>query len=431
MAQESFMLRALHTLYYGWWIVITLAITETISYGVLLYAFGVFINPMQAELGWSRGELSLGFSLGTIIMALAGIPLGRWLDRRGARGMMTVGSLLCAVLVYAWSQVQTLPAFYLVWLLLGISKAMVLYEPAFWIISAWFARRRRRALALMTFVAGFSVLVFAPLTQWLVETCGWREALVLYAVLLAVTTFPMHALLLRRRPADIGLQLDGDTVTASQPHDNGIGTGLRARQALRLPAFWWMTAAFTFNGIALMTVMVHVVPYLQSLGYAASFASLIYGLIGLVSLPGRLIFPLLGSRLSPPLVTAALFTLHILGISALLGALNATMVWVFLLLFGLGYGAVSATRASLVAEFFGTAHYGTISSVQALFVTLLGALAPALVGAIYDQRGSYAPGLVILVASAALSVVCILLAARARKRIPLSTTFEATPSVIV
>jgi MFS family permease len=175
-------------IYYGWVLVLTLAVTETTSFGVLYYAFTVFIDPMQEDLGWSRAALTGAFSLAQLVSGIAAIPVGRWLDRHGPRVLMTVGSCVAALLVLAWSRVVHLPAFYLIWAAVGIAGAAVLYEPAFVVVANWFVRRRSRALTVLTFIAGFASVIYIPLASWLVEAQGWRNALVTLALILALRT---------------------------------------------------------------------------------------------------------------------------------------------------------------------------------------------------------------------------------------------------
>jgi MFS family permease len=403
--------------------VYTLAITETISYGVLFYAFTVFIQPMAGELGWSRGDITLGYSISVAVSALFGIAQGRWLDRHGARGVMTLGSLLAALLVFGWSQVQTLPVYYVLWVGIGFAKTMVFYEPAFWVVSAWFARKRRTALTVMTFIAGFSSLIFAPLTQAFITQLGWRGALVAYALLLALVTLPLHALVIRRRPSDVGLAIDGDdlvpmsaTPTQTETRTPSAPDGYTARAAFRLPSFWWLTLGFTLNAVGISAITVHLVSILSELGYDPTFAAWIYGLIGLLSLPGRLVLTPLGSRISPAALVAGMFFTQALGIFLLIGASTPLLVILFLLLFSAGYGAITPARAALVAEFFGTAQYGSISSVIALCVTLLSAGSATWVGYVYDAQKSYDQALLLAAVCSLLSVGAILLAAQSRRK---------------
>lgn len=112
--------------YYGWRIVAVLAITETVSWGILYYAFAVFLLPMQHELGFTRTTMTGAYSLAVLLTGLVGVPLGRWIDRHGARASMTTGSLAGAGLVAAWSQVHTVLGLYLVFAGIGVASAAVL-----------------------------------------------------------------------------------------------------------------------------------------------------------------------------------------------------------------------------------------------------------------------------------------------------------------
>jgi MFS family permease len=185
---------------YGWRIVAVLAVTETISWGALYYAFAVFLPSMQRELARSKTELTGAFSLALATSALAAVPVGRWLGRHSPRALMTAGSLGAALLVLAWSQVHQLLLFYLIWVGIGLAMACVLYEAAFTVVTKWFRERRRQALTAVTLVGGFASFVFSPLSDWLIDAQGWRDALIALAILLAAVTVPLHALFLRPAP---------------------------------------------------------------------------------------------------------------------------------------------------------------------------------------------------------------------------------------
>jgi MFS family permease len=214
-----------------WPLVAVLAITETVSWGVLYYALPVLLVPMQEELGWSTAELAGGLSLALVVSALAGIPVGRWLDQRPPRSLMLAGSVLGAGLVAAWSQVESLLAFYLVWAGIGVAMAMVLYQAAFTVLSKWFATRRRDALTALTLVAATASLIFSPLTNQLAEQLGWRHAVLALALVLGLVTVPLHAVLPHRSPPP-----------TTPEHASGRHFGGRA--ALRSADFWLLTGAF-------------------------------------------------------------------------------------------------------------------------------------------------------------------------------------------
>jgi MFS family permease len=362
--------------YYGWVIVGVLALTETVSFGVLAYAFAVFLVPMQQELGWSPTAITGAYSLAVVVSGLAAIPVGWWLDRHGARALMTLGSAAATALVLAWSRVEDLMALYAIWAGIGLVMAAVLYEPAFAVIATWFARARHQALAVLTVVAGFASVVFTPLAGWLVEVQGWRGALVTLAAILGVLTIPPHALALRRRPEDLGLRPDGAAAHPPPPatdatpvasggpptdDNNPPARSVSARAALRDPGFWWLTAALFMATLAVTMISVHLVAYLRERGYSASFAATWTGLLGAGAVLGRVAVTLAGRRLPLPLVTAAMFALQTLAVLVLVGWRQPAGVAAFVVLFGLGVGLVSLARAALVADFYGRASYATIS----------------------------------------------------------------------
>lgn len=400
-------------LYYGWVLVGTLAVTETVSYGVLQYTFPVFLAPMEAELGWSRTAMTGAFSLASLVSGLAAIPVGRWVDRHGARGLMTVGSIAAALLLWGWSAVEGLAAFYALWIGLGVAMAAVLYEPAFAVVARWFDRKRGRALTVLTFVAGFASVVFVPLATLLVETLGWRTALLWLAGIVAVATALPHALFLRRWPSDLGLLPDGGSASVRRrtvggrssddvrpPTDDVHPTPTRVRsvpadEAIRGTSFRWLTLAFALSSLVTTAAAVHLVPLLLERGHGAAFAGAAMGAVGLMALPGRLVFTPLGDRWPRAAVAACIFVLQALGVAALLTGGTAG-VWACVVLFGAGFGAITPARAALVAELYGPAEYGRISGVVTLFLALARAAAPVGASVLHAAGGGYGPVLVVL-----------------------------------
>ncbi len=374
--------------YYGWYIAVTLAFTETISWGILYYAFTVFIHPMEAELGWSRTELTAGFSLALLIMGGMAFLVGSWIDRYGSRWLMTIGSILASLLVIAWSQVTTLPMFYLIWAGIGVCGALVLYEPAFTVIAAWFVKRRSTALAIITFAAGFASTIFIPLTDVLYQAFGWRTATFMLGILLAVTTIPLHALILRRRPADLGLLPDGDPLTLEA---RPMPVSLSLSDALNSRFFWLMTLAFGLASLAANAIRVHFIPFLVDSGIASGTAALASGSIGIMQVLGRVIFAPLDSRIPGKIMVAGVFALQGVGMFALLWGASPLTIILFVGVFGAAYGAITLARASIIAELFGSAHYGRISSVMAFFLTFAGTTAPVGASWLYDYFGNYQP----------------------------------------
>jgi MFS family permease len=390
--------------YYGWVLTSVLALTETISWGILYYSFAVMIPPMEAEFGWSRAETSGAFSLALLISGVSGVFVGRWLDRHGARALMSAGSIIAALLVFAWSRVGSLPQLYLIWALVGLAMAATLYEPAFAVVARWFDRRRRQALTLLTFVAGMASLIFVPFTQWLTLTHGWRMALMILALLLACVTIPMHLIFVRRSPQDLGLLPDGvPTPPAEAPHP---ALNISPRVALRNKAFWALVLALMFNTFASAVIGVHLLSYLLDKGFSPAFAATTAGLVGGMQLPGRVLFSAISSRLPRHVMTTAVFLMQLAAFLTLTQAQQSMGIFAFVALYGMSNGMATLLRASLVAELFGPAYYGSLNGVVGSVMAFARAAAPLAAGILYTRFHSYIPVLWTLALFSVLSVIC-------------------------
>ena len=398
--------------YYGWILAVVLGFTETVSWGVLYYTFSVLIAPTTAEMGWSRAQVSGALSMMLVVSGLAGLWVGRWLDEHGPRLLMTAGSIAAVPLVIAWSQVRDLLSFYVIWICIGVAFAAVNYGPAFATMIVWFRRDRSRALTLVTLVAGFSSTVFVPLAAWLVSVQGWRAALVTLAVLLGVLTIAPHALLLRRRPADIGLGVDGD------PPERGDGVttvlpelSASFREAVGHPTFKWLALAFALYALG-VGVPVHLVAYLGDQGYSLAFAAAATGGIGAAQVLGRLLFAPLERRLAPRTVSLLIYVGQPLALLILLFVPSELGIIAFVVLFGAARGAETLVRSTIVAGLYGPRRIASIAAVLTLATTLTQAIAPVSLGAVYDGVKSYVPGIWALVTLSCVAAAAVYLGDR-------------------
>lgn len=377
-------------IYYGWWIVLTLAVTETVSYGALYYSFSVFVKPLERAFGWSGGAVSLAFTLSLLISGVVGLGVGRLVDRRGPRVIMSLGSPLAVAALVAFSRVNSLPGLYVAWSAIGVASAAVLYEPAFAAVTTWFDVRRGRALAILTFIAGFASVIFIPLTGLLVEEGGWRQAAFTLAIIVAVVTIPLHILVLRRRPEDLGLVRDGAGPSEGQRLPRTLpGRSWDVRRACRSPGFMLVTIGLLLNALGGIAISVHLVAFLQEARYGAGFAAAAGGLVGLASLPGRLVFNWLGDRVSRASLLGIILVTQGVAVLFLIGQKNALWVYAFVLLYGSVFGAITPLRAGVMGDYFGRGHYATIMAVQNVFITAGRGLGPLAAGILRDVTGSY------------------------------------------
>ena len=396
---------------YGWMIVAALGVTETVSYGILAYAFSVLLVPMQHDLGWSRPTLTGAYSLAILVSGVASIWVGRLLDRRSPRLVMSLGSALAAVLVFAWSRISSVLELYLVFAGLGVAMALVLYEPAFIVVTKWFNVRRRAALTTLTLIAAFASFIFSPLTQSLQEAHGWRHALAVLALVLAVVTIPLHALVLRRHP----------DVNEHRVARNKVGR----RQLLRRNSFWLLNAAFVLNAFATAAIAVHLIPLLVDHGHRATFAAFAAGLLGLAQIPGRLVFAVVARRIGVSAVPPAVFALAAAAFILLAVNRSPTAILIFVVAFGMSNGMSTLLRATLVGDLYGAESFGAISGLFSASTLGARAVAPFAAALIALSPGHDTTLLVVLALASAIAAGVASRGTRAHSRLLLPALPEA------
>ncbi|HEY2195005.1 MAG TPA: MFS transporter [Actinomycetospora sp.] len=377
-----------------------LCLTEIVSWGTLYYAFPVLLGPITAETGWSATATVGAFSTGAIVSAVTGIAVGRLIDARGPRSVMTTGSVLGVVALLAVAAAPTLPWFYLAWALAGVAQAATFYPPAFAAITGWYGERRLRPLTTVTLVAGFASTVFAPVTAALAGHLTWRGTYVVLAVVLGVVTIPLHLLLLTPpwRPSDSSGR-SGASGTATEEIEH-------ARSVVRSARFVVLAVVMTAAGFGLYAATINLVPLLESRGASLGTAALGLGLVGVGQVAGRLVFGPLSRATSPGgrvtvVVVVGGACVVVLGLlPGPVGLLVAVAVAA-----GAARGLHTLLQASVVSDRWGTASFGRINGVFSAPTTVAVALAPAGGVVLAGLLGGFGPAFVVLGALAVVSGV--------------------------
>ncbi len=376
------------TLYYGWVLMVVLGITTIISYGTTQYLFGVLVVPIDATFHWGRASISGAYALGLILAGLLGVPIGSLVDKRGARLLMSCGSALGGLALIGLAQMNSIFQFYLLWSgALGLAMALTLYPVTFTVVTNWFVRKRGKALAILTLVGGLSSPLYIPLAGTLVAHVGWRTTLIILGFTQLVIALPLHAFLLRRHPEDMGLSLDGEAallVPVNAPLPDAT-----LSEALHSSVFWLLTASLSLVFLGSTVVFVHQVAFMIGRGYNAVLAATLSGMLGLVSLPGRYVLNVLSSRISPQKLLMLSVVAQAIGL--VIFVLSPSLNWLFLyvVVYGVAYGAFSPLRASVMADHFGRRAYGSITALQGIPMAICAGLGPLAAGWLYDVLHHY------------------------------------------
>jgi MFS family permease len=371
------------------------AVTQTVGYGALYYAFSVILLPISRSLHASTTAVTGAMTVAVVTSGVAGVAVGRWVDTKGGRAVMTVGSAVGTAALLAWAHVHTVAGLYAVFLFIGIASAMALYEPAFAVVVQQTAPDvRARSIVTITIVAGFASSIAFPFTGALIEHFGWRSAVTVLGLVYLVTTLPLHALIV---PA-------GGPTQATMPAEQ---TGRAATTGTNPPArvlmdneFWLLLTAFLGQGVATAAIGVHLVSYLVQLGHPPAIAATIAGLLGVLSVTGRLLTTALIRRFHLATVTATVFGIQAIGLILLplVGSHRLAAV-ACVALFGIGFGLATIAKPALLADRYGAVRYAGIAGMISMPINISKAAAPVGVAAIAATAIGYNGVMVILAGS--------------------------------
>ncbi|TWD12921.1 cyanate permease [Streptomyces sp. T12] len=355
-----------------------LCATQIVSWGVVYYAFPVLNPEITAATGWPAGATTAAFSLALVVSALAGIRVGRILDRRGPRTVMTTGSVLGVVSLLIVAAAPNVPVFFAGWALAGLAMAATFYQPAFAALTRWWAPDHVRALTVVTLAGGLASTVFAPLTAALADHLSWRHTNLVLAAILAVITTPAHALALRAPWPDTPTSLAHTAADAAR-----IG---------RSRTFLLLATAFTLSGFAMYAVVVALVPLLLERGYTTTQAAWTLGIGGAGQTLGRTLYAALARR-----TTATARTTILIALGGLTTAAFAAVPGPYALLVtvsvmaGMVCGNLTLLQATAITDRWGTTHYGRLSGLLAAPATTAAALAPFAGAVLAIPLGGYGP----------------------------------------
>ena len=405
--------------FYGYWIVLVAFLCLFITGGAGYFAFSLFVKPLQADLGWSRGGIMAAFTILFIIQAVASPFTGRMVDRYGARRVISIGALMAGIGFVLLSLMNELWHFYLSYVLVGIGMVAIGQVPTTAIVSNWFQKKRGLVIGIMSTGLGVGGFALAPLVGgYLIPNFGWRESYLALAILTCVLVIPLTLSVVRTKPADVGLYPDGaetsdvDNMAEALP---SASEGLTLRMALAIPAFWLIAVSFLASSFSHVGVVQSQVPYLADIGFSVATAATALGVIGLASAIGKFGFGWLCDRIPPKYAWLIGLGFRLAGIIVIMNIGTTSplaMIWLYAILMGLGAGAWLPTMSMLTSTHFGLASYGTIFGAVSLFQNTGIATGPLLAGLMYDAMNTYRWAFIIFLAFSTIAIPAILVLRR-------------------
>lgn len=418
-------------LFYGYWILACVFVVQMLVNGCGMYAFSLFVKPLQTAFGWSRAGIMFSLVLYNLVTAATSPLVGRVVDRLGSRAVMAAGTVVMGVGLLILSRAGQLWQYNLVWGLIGAGVCATGFIPTTALLFKWFRRRRGFAIGVMGTGIGLGGFLMSPLVgSWLIPHLGWRLALVVLGTIVIGVCTPLTLLVIKPDPATVGQQVDGDPAPGSRQaaavavrdsrdrrRSRGAGqpdTGVTAAQALRSVAFWLMAPALALFGFAMNAIFQNQVPHLQDLGFSAATAATALSMVGIGSAVGKLAFGLACDWLRPRYVFIFGILLQLVSVVILVSITidsPQSLVLLYAVLYGAGIGCWPII-SMLVSDTFGLAYYGTIYGMLNFTQMIGSSLGAPFAGLVQDATGSYRLAFIVFIAAYAVVIPAVMLSGR-------------------
>jgi MFS family permease len=391
MEASSMTVSRIWNMYPGWWIAFGACLSLGLVAGMGFWAFGLFVDPLQAEFGWSPSILGGAVSLSLLVSGLASPIVGRLVDRFQPRAVILVGSVATVIGYLLLARIEELWQFLALIAVLGFFRAWIFYVPFTTLVTHWFLRRRATAMGIATSGFGIGGLAFLPLMSELLTMIGWRGAFVVAAVLVVVINGAFVALV-RNRPSEERAQYEFETAAQSRVPVNGLFQFDRLGTIYRTPVFWLASAGFSLFFFAQWAFLFHAPQLLATGGIDGHDAAFALGASAGIGVVLRLVS---GAALDR-IIRLELLAASVLGVMALALGVLATgtslpAMGAFVLLWGIGSGIGPALEPMLVGRLFGRKHYAPVYGVMDGLDTVVSIPGPWLGGVLLDLSGSYLP----------------------------------------
>jgi predicted MFS family arabinose efflux permease len=365
-------------------LITALGIAQICSWGTLYYSFALMAEAMRVDLGWPKTEIYGAATLGLTLAGVAAYPVGAAIDRGKGRYVMSLASVGAGFLLFAWSQVSNVFAFYAIFAAMGCLQAATFYEPAFAVI----ARRvgsgnARRGITALTLWGGFASTVFIPLIQFLIEHVGWRDALMVLGAINVIVCGGLYFLAIdpnKDRP-----------LPTREAHEPAPLAGRKAvAWAMRQPVFWALMVALVGYEAAFAALTFHLYPFLLERGLDSTGVVTVLAVIGPAQVAGRLLIMYLAPNAPVRKVGSIIvivFPLAVVGFA--LAPASVSVIAVIAAFYGGANGMITIVRGLMVPEMISRDAYGAINGALVAPMNVTLAIAPLGAAWIWSTTGGY------------------------------------------
>jgi MFS family permease len=395
--------------FYGWWIVlacffISLYVGATVFFGVT-----AFVSPLREEFGWSYTQISFAASLRGLEMGIFAPIVGFFVDRFGSKKLLLAGTIISGLGLLLLSMTQSLTMFYASFLLLALGAGGCTSVVTMTAVANWFHKNVGIAFGVMASGWGASGLL-VPLIVALIDRYDWRITLVILGLGMWVLGVPLSCVI-RNNPEQYDQIPDGllSENTRAEQEIKRKRNAIAFKEAIKHRAFLYLNFTEMIRMMTVTAVVIHVMPYLSSVGISRTTSGFVAAAIPVISIVGRVNFGWLGDRFDKRVVLAATFLFMGTGVLAFCAVQILWIALLFLLLFPPGFGGSMVLRGAILREYFGAASFGRLLGIIMGSASIGGIIGPTLAGWIFDTMADYR---FMWLALCSLSVLAVVLISR-------------------
>lgn len=382
--------------YYGWVIFAITFFIYMFMYG-LRYSVGIFFEPIRNEFAWTTAQTASGVTIFFWVYAVSAPFVGQLARKIGVRKTVLLGGLLLGGGGILLSQIQALWQLYVAWGVIAAMGAASLYIVPTMVLSKFFHAKRGSTVGWSSVGVSAGQAIIIPQIAKLIPNWGWRPSMLFLGTLVVCTTSVIGYLFLREDPEELGLYPDGADKPPSELNGDKVTKNWTPKKATGNWSFRIIAISYFFSTGGIISMLTFVVPHMINIGISPIEASGAFGVIGIMSAIGSIVFGFFSDRFGRKktiVVTTGLIAIAF-GVSTVIPA-NLTMLYAWAVLYGLSYGGAPEQYAAIVTDYFGTTHNTTLFGLVTLAGGIGGGLFPLLGGWIVDKTGSYYMTLLIL-----------------------------------
>jgi len=357
-------------------VITTLGIAQILAWGTSFYFPAVFAEPIVADTGWSLGFVVAGTSIGLLVAGLVSPQVGRIIDVRGGRPVLTASSICYAAGLAGVGLSPALPVYLLAWVVIGVGMGTGLYDAVFAALGRMYGTDARGPITNLTLFGGFASTVCWPLSAFMIEHIGWRTACLVYAALHLLLVLPLQMAVIGHAPAKVNTKQSDQEIRAR-------GETSIENEAL---IFSLLAAVLSIAAGVGSIVVVHLLIFLQARGLDFAAAVGLGALFGPAQVAARVVERLFGSHYHPIWTMVASCLLMTVGLLMLFAAVPALPI--VILVYGAGYGVSWIGRGTLPLALFGPARFPQLMGKLAFPSLIVQAVAPSLGAMLIEARGS-------------------------------------------